>query len=99
MLISVFVGLRYFLIFFAIVIGCFCVCLTILIPTLDNADDYSPLGRFSYFVLALRQSIGDYDTSTLTSNASFKTLIWITWFIIMIVGNIVFMNFLIAVVS
>ena len=50
-------------------------------------------------MLALRQSVGDYDSSTLVSGSQFKILVWIVWFLIMIVGNIVFMNFIIAVVS
>ncbi len=50
-------------------------------------------------MLALRQSVGDYDSSTLVSGSKFKILVWIVWFLIMIVGNIVFMNFIIAVVS
>lgn len=53
----------------------------------------------AFFVLALRESIGDYDTSTIIEGSKYKALVWILWFLIMIVGNIVFMNFIIAVVS
>jgi hypothetical protein len=54
----------------------------------------------AYFVIVLRQSIGDYDTSSIiegTKNS--KILAWLLWFLILIIGNIVFMNFIIAVVS
>jgi hypothetical protein len=47
----------------------------------------------------MRQSIGDYDTSTIIENSEYPLLAWILWGIIMVVGNIVFMNFIIAVVS
>jgi hypothetical protein len=51
-------------------------------------------------VIVLRQSIGDYDTSSIIEGTQdFKILAWLLWFIILIIGNIVFMNFIIAVVS
>ena len=51
--------------------------------------------------MALRQSIGDGDTSTLidSTHENYKILVWILWFMILIVGNVVFMNFIIAVVN
>ena len=54
----------------------------------------------AYFVIVLRQSIGDYDTSSIIEGTKdFKILAWLLWFLILIIGNIVFMNFIIAVVS
>jgi hypothetical protein len=51
-------------------------------------------------VIALRQAIGDYDTSSIIEGTKdFKILAWLLWFLILIIGNIVFMNFIIAVVS
>jgi hypothetical protein len=51
-------------------------------------------------VIVLRQAIGDYDTSSIIEGTTdFKILAWLLWFIILIIGNIVFMNFIIAVVS
>jgi hypothetical protein len=49
----------------------------------------------------MRESIGDYDTDTLTNRdaTELPLLSWSLWFIVMLVGNIVFMNFIIAVVS
>ena len=49
--------------------------------------------------MAMRQSIGDYDSSNLITNSDFEILVWILYILIMLVGNIVFMNFIIAVVS
>ncbi len=49
----------------------------------------------------MRESIGDYDTDTLTNldATKFPILAWTLWFIVMLVGNIVFMNFIIAAVG
>ena len=51
-------------------------------------------------MIVLRQAIGDYDTSSIIEGTrDFKILAWLLWFIILVIGNIVFMNFIIAVVS
>ena len=51
-------------------------------------------------MIVLRQAIGDYDTSSIIEGTrDFKILAWFLWFVILIVGNIVFMNFIITVVS
>jgi hypothetical protein len=51
-------------------------------------------------VIVLRQSIGDYDTTSIIEGTKdFKILAWLLWLLILIIGNIVFMNFIIAVVS
>jgi hypothetical protein len=48
----------------------------------------------------LRQAVGDTDTSTIIDGTrDYKILAWLLWFVILIVGNVVFMNFIIAVVS
>jgi hypothetical protein len=52
------------------------------------------------FLIVLRQAVGDTDTSTIIDGTrDFKILAWLLWFVILIVGNVVFMNFIIAVVS
>ena len=51
-------------------------------------------------MIVLRQSIGDYDTTSIVEGTSdFKILAWLLWFLILLIGNVVFMNFIIAVVS
>ena len=51
-------------------------------------------------MIVLRQALGDYDTSSIIDGTEdFKILAWLLWFVILIIGNIVFMNFIIAVVS
>lgn len=48
--------------------------------------------------MAFRSSIGDNEMSDYTIS-EYRVLTWIIWLIIMFVGNIVFMNFIIAVVN
>jgi Ion transport protein len=66
-----------------------------------DKDSNSARSDFIFFLLSMRESIGDYDTDTLTNRdaTNFPFLSWTLWFIVMLVGNIVFMNFIIAVVS
>ena len=96
---NVFYDLRYFLIFFAMVVGAITVMVQILLK--DTGEDYNGIQDFAFFVLALRESVGDYDTQTLVggNDPNYKILLWILWFLVIIVGNIVFMNFIIAVVG
>jgi hypothetical protein len=97
MLVNVLYDLRYFLIFFLFVVAMFSILIHIIVDEVE--EGYDGIGLLSFFVLALRQSVGDYDSSTLISGSQYKIIVWILWFLIMIVGNIVFMNFIIAVVS
>lgn len=98
MLVTVFLELRYFLIFFLLVIGGLTVMIQIILK--DSGENYEGIKFSAFFILALRQSIGDYDTSSLIDGTdNFKILAWLVWFLILIVGNVVFMNFIIAVVS
>ena len=53
----------------------------------------------AFYFMAKKQSISDYDSSSLITNSDFEILVWILYISIMVVGNIVFMNFIIAVVS
>jgi hypothetical protein len=61
MLVAVFKDLKLFLIFFGIVISFFSYLLSILV---NDLSDYEGIGPLGYFVIALRESIGDYDTSS-----------------------------------
>ena len=97
MLISVFYDLRYFLIFFALVVAAFSLVLSILVD--QDEKNYEGLGIFSFYVMAFRTSIGDYNLDNYAAGSEFKLLSWIVWFFIMIFGNIIFMNFIIAVVN
>ena len=96
MLAAVFRDMSTFLLFFGIVIGFFTILFEVLIN--DN-DDYEEIGLVGYFLIALRQSIGDYITDSFAKNSDLKVLAWIVYLLVMILGNVIFMNFIIAVVS
>ena len=97
MLITVQRDISYFLLFFGLVIGTFTAVLSILVT--EPSDLYEGVHGIAFYLLAIKTSIGDPDPDTLFKNSPFKILAWILWFIILIVGNIVFMNFVIAVVG
>jgi hypothetical protein len=97
MLANVFKDIGYFLLFFAIVIGAFATACTILMDKIP--EDYEGITKIAYFAIGLRRALGDNDTGELVGNTQFKAISWILWLIIVIVGNIVFMNFVIAVVG
>jgi hypothetical protein len=98
MLFSVFRDLRPFLLFFGIVIIFFSMILAVLLK--DDLNNYEALGPVVYFIIAMRESIGDFDTDdSIINNSDYKVLIWLFYFMILIIGNVVFMNFIIAVVN
>ena len=96
MLLNVFYDLRFFLFFFGVVIVSFSLYLSILV---NELTDYEGIGIFGYFAIALRTSLGDYDFDSFVKNSDYDILTWIVWLLMMIVGNVIFMNFIIAVVS
>ena len=90
--------MRWFLILFGLVIAFFSFFLVVLLK--DLGDNYKGIWPVGYFIVAFRESVGDYDTNeSIIKNSNYKILIWIVYFIIMILGNVIFMNFIIAVVS
>ena len=88
MLFSVFIDLRYFLLFFALFNSMFACLLFIVFDSNDS----------NFFIMAFRSSIGDNEMGDYLSSDQ-DELAWTIWFLIMIVGNIVFMIFIIAVVN
>jgi len=99
MLISVFQKLFIFAIYYMMVIGAFAVMMNVVAPKIGNA--YDQIGKAAIFLFAVRQSLGDPNTEDLieTTESDLRILVWILWFIILVIGNIVFMNFIIAVVN
>jgi hypothetical protein len=63
MLVAVFRDLRTFLFFFGITIAFFSVFVGIILKDLSEYEGIGPVG---YFMIALRESIGDYDTASYT---------------------------------
>jgi len=98
MLLAVFSDLKSFILFFGIDIGFFSIFLIALLK--DDLANYEGIGSVGYFIIALRESLGDFDTiDSITNNSDYKILIWIVYLMIIILGNVVFMNFIIAVVN
>ena len=67
MLTNVFRKLSLFFIYFMMVIAAFTVMIEIVAQ--DEGEAYEGISKASLFVMALRQSIGDGDTSTLIDNS------------------------------
>ena len=97
MISSVFDDLKYFLMFFSLFMTTFAVMISILINPGDMKD-YEDIGVFGYLAMAFRSSIGDNQMEGY-AGSEHKTTIWVVWLLIMVVGNIIFMNFIIAVVN
>lgn len=94
MIVTVFLDLRYFLAYFLIIVVFFALQVSII---MRDIEDHDGIGPFMFFVITLRTSLGDNDMDQQFSE--YKILFWSIWFLIMVVGNIVLMNFIIAVVS
>lgn len=94
---SVFIDLRYFLLFFLI----FTYAVSIFLSILVDYDEtiYAGLGFGAFFAIAFRSAVGDNEIGDYAASSNHQTLTWIVWLIIMLVGNIIFMNFIIAVVN
>ena len=101
MLTGVFFDLKFFLGFFAIVVATFSLILSVLLP--EAAASYPGTWIFSFIVMSFRTSLGDFDMDDYRQgdgeNLQLKGLIWMIWFLMVLVGNVIFMNFIVAVVS
>lgn len=100
MLTQVFVDLRFFLSFFALFIGVFTVLMTLIITHDELATLSHPAaGMFGYVLIVLETSIGQGEGLKEYITDYHTTLTYMIWFTITLVGNIIFMNFIIAVVN
>lgn len=98
MLSSVFFDLRYFLLLYSIFLYAFSLLLSVLVG--GYQDDYDGLGDgMSFFMIALRTAFGDNEMDDYAKKSYYKTLAWVIWLVIILVGHVVFMNFIIAVVN
>lgn len=78
------------------VVVIFSCLIQVLLP--ESKVNYDGWGYFSYIVMAFRTSIGDYTFDNYKATMM-KAETWIVWLALMIIGNVVFMNFIIAVVN
>ncbi len=101
MLISVLRDLKSFIFFFFTVILVFAelLAVTMKVPEASSEDKYHGIGFVRYFAVVLRNSIGDYDFDSMFSEKDHIWLSWLIWLFVIFIGNVVFMNFIIAVVS
>jgi len=98
MLQLVFKDLRYFLSFFGFVVITFSLIFSVLLP--EAGDSYTGISPvFSYLLMAFRTSIGDNDMENYQGASGVALPVWIAWSALMIIGNVVFFNFIVAVVS
>ena len=74
MLAQVFRDMLNFLYFFSFVVLFFSIFLGILV---NDLSDYEGIGPIGYFAIALRQSIGDYDTASFAKNSDYDILAWL----------------------
>jgi hypothetical protein len=79
------------------VISFFTLFLAVLLK--DDLSSYDRIGPVGYFIIALRESIGDYDTDSYSQNTEYKIIGWIVYLMVMFLGNVIFMNFIIAVIG
>jgi hypothetical protein len=92
---AVFYDLRLFLAYYLMVITTFGFIFMVVFD--DPNSDSQGLGPFSYIIMSLRIVWGEGSFDIEKSH--FKFMAWMTYMLLMLCGNIVFMNFLIAVVQ
>ncbi|CDW78074.1 wd-40 repeat protein [Stylonychia lemnae] len=99
MISSVFADIKYFFGFFIIFIVQFGLILSILFQD-QWIEEYDNISSISYFLMAFRISSGDFNTDGYKDQQSYLVIItWIIWIVAVLVLNVVFMNFIIAVIS
>ena len=96
---GVLLDLKFFLTFFVITVIEFGLLFTTLV---ENSDTYTNIGTLGYYIMAIRTSLGDFDVDNygdVQDHFMLATLRWVIWLIAVLVLNIIFMNFIIAVIS
>jgi hypothetical protein len=93
---SVFIELKFFLSFFVFVLIEFGLLFFILID--DTLEDYVGIDAVSYYMFSFRASLGDFDVAPI-KDSSLVAISWVIWIIAVFVMNLIFMNFIIAVIS
>lgn len=97
MMIDVFLDLKYFLAFYMMVLTLFAMLFAILSVALGEA--YGGVGDVGYFLMAFRTSTGDFEVDEFANQDNLIIITWIVWLIAVIILQMIFMNFIIAVIS
>ncbi|CDW73596.1 wd-40 repeat protein [Stylonychia lemnae] len=96
---GVFKDLKYFMIFFLIFILQFGMIFLVLFKA-QQIDEYNGVNKLAYFLMAFRISSGDFQLDDYHSQADGLVIFtWVIWLLAVMTLNIVFMNFIIAVIS
>ncbi|CDW91053.1 UNKNOWN [Stylonychia lemnae] len=99
MLAGVFKDLKYFLSFFLIFILQFGMIFLVLFKA-QQIDEYNGVNKLAYFLMAFRISSGDFQLDEYHTQGDVLVIFsWIIWLVAVMLLNIVFMNFIIAVIS
>lgn len=99
MLINVVSDLKQFLLFYTILISLFSLLFGIL--EVGNSSEYEKIGTFvGNWLTTLRMSMGDFsfDQATLLEREQ-NIMYWFSWFLIVIITCVIFLNFIIAEAS
>eukprot|EP00347_Sterkiella_histriomuscorum_P017796 403347960 len=99
MMSAVIIDLKYFVAFFVICIFQFGLIFVILFDAIE-VEEYNGIHIFAYFVMAFRTSLGDFNVDSYKDQSQPLAIIsWIIWIIAVMILNVMFMNFIIAVIS
>ena len=96
MIVTVFRDIKNFIIYFLILLAFMAVQISLILTDVEGFDG---IGAFKWFILALQSALLDGDIAGYEPNTEYNILFWAVWFLIVLVGNIVLMNFIIAVVG
>eukprot|EP00347_Sterkiella_histriomuscorum_P012349 403368936 len=99
MMAGVIQDIGYFLAFFVIMLIQFGILFTILFQASD-LEQYSGLGNFGYLMMSFRLSAGDFELDGYAEQKSNLIIFtWFIWIVAVFVLNLIFMNFIVAVIS
>ncbi|CDW84834.1 wd-40 repeat protein [Stylonychia lemnae] len=99
MIAKVFQDLKFFIAFFLIFIVQFGLIFTVLFKAAP-IEEYDGVNAFGYYLMIFRISAGDFTTDNYKDQSQYLIILtWIVWIIAVIILNIIFMNFIIAVIS
>ncbi len=96
---GVFADIKYFFALWIIFLCWFGIVFTVLFQGIPISDQ-SDLNWFGYFIMSYRISAGDSDFGAFTEQKNnLKLFSWLLWMISLFTLNVMFMNFIIAVIS
>ncbi|CDW88934.1 wd-40 repeat protein [Stylonychia lemnae] len=92
-------SVRYFLTFWLLFLAMFSVIFTILFQG-EYIEGYNGLDIAGYFTSTIKLSLGDFEVEHYSEQKRYLVIFtWIIWMMAVIILNVIFMNFIIAVIS